>query len=305
MANPSISIETDGNLDSSRMQVLQVRYSRSLDTDGRVDQSKASALDPIFARTMICDSLITSEQATSDFGISRGLVADGSIDSSIAKAFPRMHTSLDVDSILSAKASRAIAGASFAVDTNGLIPARQPLIEANVALGMRANGSSTLGGMMITRIHREFLPPPPMASLYLVTASEEISLHGARIYAGDSFRINLTIRGYRLDALTEGIGPSLLFTVKQAPDDSDASILFRKSTVQPYSGIGIVSVANVTNTSHGVLQELKAQIRMYPADTSGVRAGSIYYELELIDPLSERFTFEPGSFTLLSGVRGS
>lgn len=305
MANPSISIETNGNLDSSAMKVVQVRYSRSLDTDGKVDQSKVKALDPIFARAMVIDAKTVSEQAIADFSIARGLVAEGNLDKSKAGASPRVLTSIEVASYFSHPLASAKPGAIKAIDADGLIPTPKPKLQPQVALAMEADGHGDFSKLLVTKVHREFLPPPPMASLFLVTSYEEVPLHGAKIYAGDSFRINLTVRGYRLDALTEGFGPSLLFTVKQSPDESDVSILFRKSTIQPYSGIGIMSVTDIATTTHGILQELKAQIRIYPDDTKNVRSGSIYYELELIDPLSERFTFEPGSFTLLSGVRGS
>ena len=305
MANPSISIETDGHLDSSAMKVLQVRYSRSLNTSGKIDQSKASALYPIFARALVAESKLLSPQSISGFAIAKGLSSLGSLDKSGATASPRVHKSLGVDSFFSHKQAFAAPGAIKAIDANGILPTPKPKLRSQIALAMKADGRMDFSRLVVTKIHREFLPPPPMASLFLVTSYEEIPLHGARIYAGDSFRINLTVRGYRLDALSGGFGPSLLFTVKKTPDESDLSILFRKSTTQPHSGIGIISVTTVATTTHGALQELKAQIRIYPTDTRDVRSGSIYYELELIDPLSERFTFEPGSFTLLSGVRGS
>lgn len=305
MSNPSISIEANGNLDSSAMKVLEIRYSRSLDTDGKVDQSSALALYPIFARSMVVDSKVSSEQSVSEFSIARALVAEGNLDKSGATASPRIHQSIEVDAYFSHEAAFAMPGAIKAIDADGLMPAPKPHLKPQVALAMQTDGQMDFSQLLVTKVHREFLPPPPMASLFLVTSYEEVPLHGARIYAGDSFRINLTVRGYRLDALTEGYGPSLLFTVKKTPDESDISILFRKSTVQPYSGIGIISVTDIATTTHGILQELKAQVRIYPGDTRDVRSGSIYYELELIDPLSERFTFEPGSFTLLSGVRGS
>lgn len=305
MANPSISIGTDGHLDSSAMKVLQFRYSRSLDTNGKVDQSKASAFYPIFARALVAESKLISAQSIAEFAIARGLKSEGSLDKSRATISPRVHKSLGADSIFSHRKGLAAPGAIKAIDANGIIPTPKPKLRSQVALAMKTDGRMDFARLVINKVHREFLPPPPMASLFLVTSYEEIPLHGARIYAGDSFRINLTVRGYRLDALSQDFGPSLLFTVKKTPDESDVSIAFRKSTTQPYSGIGIISVTNIATTTHGILQELKAQVRIYPTDTRDIRSGSIYYELELIDPLSERFTFEPGSFTLLSGVRSN
>jgi len=305
MANPSISIETNGHLDASAMKIVEFRYSRSLDVSSKLDQSMAVGLAPSFVRALVASPDLPSTPPTAEVIIARGLVASGTLDRSRVTASPRQHTSLSVNAFVSHVPAVGRPGAVKAIDTSGLFPSPKSKAAPRIALAVKTAGQLDVSKLVVTTVHREFLPPPPMASLFLVTSYEEIPLHGAKIYAGDSFRINLTVRGYRLDALTEGVGPSLLFTVKKNPSDSDVSTLFKKSTIQPYSGIGVISTTDITTTTHGILQELKAQIRIYPSDTRDVAGGSVYYELELIDPLSERFTFEPGSFTLMGGVRGS
>ena len=61
---------------------------------------------------------------------------------------------------------------------------------------------------------------------------------------------------------------------------------------------------DVETNTNGILQELTAQLRLYPEDTKDIGLPVLYYELELVDPLSERVTLEVGSFQLVGGVRG-
>jgi hypothetical protein len=164
-------------------------------------------------------------------------------------------------------------------------------LDARVAHNLNGSFETGKAEVSLDRIHRKIVPPPPTFDLYVQTASGDVPLQGAQLYRGASYRLVLRGRGYFLNTLELAKGPQLQFTVKTGLGDPNATLVFAKSTHQPLSGIGIDSVQRLTITDDGELEELNGQIRVYPTDTTKLEPGrshTLYWELQMVDPLSER-----------------
>lgn len=300
---PYKSISSHLEIDHSDAEVVNLNYARNIVTEAVMGSGQPEIVELNFKRNL--NSTIKGDRTS--------ITATPTYKRSIS-------ASLDIAStnpVLYPNFKRAIASP---LSVGGSNPALMPSVKRAIAAELKIDHSDTHLTMVgikraiaadieidqsntqLTGFSRKFLFPPPTASIVRQTAGNNEPLQGSQMYAGDSEAFNITLRGYHLDALQSGTGAYILFTVKKSPTSADIEAVFQKASKPPISGISILSVTDIGLTDIGTLQELKGQIRVYPNNTQG-KYGTMYYEMEIIDPLSEVITFAPGSFSLLRGVR--
>ena len=304
IAQPSISISCRGQIDQSSARIISFSYRRAVSSIGELPTTPPTMGPVQYAYAVRANGQIETPPPEMEPVAARSMVATGQIDNSSVSATPSYMRSVSAKGEFADAAPVFVPSYHRSVVVDGDIDNSGARCQPAIAYAMSAHGQIDQASASITRMYRQFLPPPPQGVLNLIRSDQQVRLFGSPLYAGDGYRVAVIVRGYNLTFLTLNYGPHLLFTAKGSPNDPDSTFLFRKSTILPYSGISVQNVRDVEIDANGTLQELTAQMRLYPEDTQSITASVIYYELELVDPLSERVTLEVGSFQLVGGVRG-
>lgn len=288
---PSISLSGSIQVGAASTALTPVYYKRNVPTKMQVGTASITPVTPIYKRTLHCDAPLGLSETSVKPVVAHNL--SGSWQT--GNLNPRLTPAFKLNAVGQMELGAAVVklDAAKKIAIRSMFRTGDTTVELDGRVAHNLNGQFGLGSSEVDleRIHRKIVPPPPTFDLYVQTANGDIPLQGAKLYRGSSYRLVLRGRGYYLNTLELAKGPQLRFTVKTGLGDPNATLVFAKSTHQPLSGIGIDSVQRLTITEDGELEELNGQVRIYPTDTTKLQPGrshTLYWELQMVDPLSER-----------------
>ena len=290
--SPALSLQGNLRISNASTSIDPLAYKRGMYAEAEIGKSTTALSEPVYKRNLSAPLKVANASTLATRFIKKNISSGIEMGRMRAKAIAaaKMSSSADIE-LGSAKAT--VHHAKKEVISAGIKPTDLRLKwDGRVALNTQAAVTLTKATARLGRLHRKIVPPPPSFGLSVQTSAGDVPLQGATLYAGSSYRLNLRGRGYYLGTLLLPKGPQLLFKVSTGLGGGDSTTLFSKSTHQPLSGIGIDEVIKLNVTDDGDLEEIHGQIRIYPEDTHHLPGGrsqyTLYWELQMVDPLSER-----------------
>lgn len=300
---PSIAISGEAEIGQCGNYIdplIGVYFKRSLDSIAESGIARIDCLEVRYKRALSRTLEMGHAQTQFDLQVKRAISGEVDIGRANPALLPVMRHSLDGALDIGRSDPRMYPVQVHSLDGEGELGKARTGMDAKIKHALDATTDLGFADARLLKIYRKILLPAPKAELYLMTPLGDVTLHGSKQVLGNSYRYNLIARGYHLNVIQSGTGPYLRFFTKRRVGEPDSQIVFEKQSKYPISGIGIDSVQVVATTEHGDLEEMKAQIRIHPEDWRVMhgKASTLFYKLELIDPLSERSLVAEGSFSV-------